>query len=197
MRRLLPLLVLALVAAAFAAAPRDPAPDFTLTDTRGRQHSLSQYRGQTVVLEWLNYECPYVRKHYEGGNMQALQSRYTDRGVVWLSIVSSAPGEQGHFSNAEMNRRTRVHGGHQTAVLMDPSGTVGRAYGARTTPQMVVITPGGEIAYNGAIDDRPSPNPSTLRGARSYISEAVDAVLASRTPAVTRTQPYGCSVKYG
>lgn len=197
MRRLLPLLVLALVAAAFAAAPRDPAPAFTLTDTRGRQHTLSQYRGRTVVLEWLNYECPYVRKHYEGGNMQALQERYTDRGVVWLSIVSSAPGEQGHFTNAEMNRRTRVHGGHQTAVLMDPTGTVGRAYGARTTPQMVVITPGGEIAYNGAIDDRPSPDPATLRGARSYVSEAVDAVLARRAPAVTRTQPYGCSVKYG
>src|SRR5690606_27842840 len=140
------------------APAEGPAPDFTLTDTDGRSHTLSDYRGRTVVLEWLNYECPYVRKHYEGRNMQALQERYTGRGVVWLSLVSSAPGEQGHYANDEMNRRTRAHGGRQTAVLMDPTGTVGRAYGARTTPQMVVITPAGEIAYNGAIDDRPSPN---------------------------------------
>lgn len=201
MRRLLSALVLvaAVVAgAAFTFAPRpDPAPAFTLTDTQGRQHRLADYRGRTVVLEWLNYDCPFVRKHYGANNMQALQTRYGARGVVWLSVVSSAPGEQGHFSNEEMNRRTRAAGGSQTAVLMDPTGTVGRAYGARTTPQMVVINPRGEIVYNGAIDDRPSPDPRTLQGATSYVSQALDETLAGRAVSRPRTQPYGCSVKYG
>jgi peroxiredoxin len=197
MRRLaaLPLLAVALAAAAFLPA-RDPAPAFTLTDTNGRAHALADYAGRTVVLEWLNYECPFVRKHYGGRNMQALQERYTARGVVWLSVVSSAPGEQGHYSNAEMNRRTREHGGHQTAVLMDPTGTVGRAYGARTTPHLFVISPEGEVVYNGAVDDRPSPSPASLRGARTYVAEALDALLAGRRIATPRTQPYGCAVKY-
>jgi len=173
-----------------------PAPDFTLTDTNGRTHTLSQYRGKFVVLEWLNFDCPYVRKHYNGRNMQTLQERYTDRGVVWLSIVSSARGEQGHFSNEEMNRRARAHGAHQTAILIDEPGRVGRLYGARTTPQMFVISPEGQILYNGAIDDKPSPNPATLETARSYFSEAMDAALAGRAVPVASTQPYGCNVKY-
>lgn len=178
------------------AAPGDPAPDFTLTDTNGRTHRLADYRGKTVVLEWLNYECPFVRKHYESGTMQGLQERYTGREVVWLSVVSSAPGEQGHFSNEEMNRRTRAHNAHQTAVLMDPTGMVGRAYGARTTPHMFVISPQGEILYNGAADDRPSPDRATLRGATSYIAQALDEALSGRAVSRPRTQPYGCSVKY-
>ncbi len=191
---------LALVAATLPGAviqTAADAPDFTLTDTYNQQHTLSDYEGQWVVLEWLNYDCPFVRKHYNGDNMQALQEQYTGEGVVWLSIVSSAPGQQGHFSNEEMNERTTEHGGHQTAVLMDPDGTVGHAYGARTTPHMFVISPAGEIVYNGAIDDRPSPSPATLSGATNYVSAALDAAMAGGTASPAATQPYGCSVKYG
>ena len=175
----------------------DPAPDFTLTDTNGRQHRLSAYEGQWVVLEWLNYDCPFVRKHYNSGAMQQLQERFAERGVVWLSIVSSAPGQQGYFSNDEMNARTEAHGGHQAAVLMDPTGAVGRAYGARTTPHMFVINPDREIVYAGAIDNRPSPDPATLQGATNYVVEALNAAMQGRPVQTARTQPYGCSVKYG
>ncbi len=202
MRRFLlyPALALAITASAafMPGGPDswDPAPDFTLTDTNGRTHRLADYRGRTVVLEWLNYECPFVRKHYGAGNMQSLQSRYTEQGVVWLAIVSSAPGEQGHYENAQMNRLASDRNARQTAILMDPTGVVGRAYGARTTPHMFVINRGGEIVYNAAIDERPSPAPATRRGARNYVSEALDAVLAGRRVPLARTQPYGCSVKY-
>jgi peroxiredoxin len=200
--------LLALTLVAYGCKPENPpppiedlpaasaAPAFTLTDTNGQTHRLEDYRGKHVVLEWLNYDCPFVRKHYGGRNMQALQERYTGRDVVWLSIVSSAPGEQGHFSNADMNARTQEHGGRQTAVLIDESGAVGRLYGARTTPHMFVIDPQGQVVYNGAIDDRPSSDRESLQGARSYVSEALDAALAGQPVPLARTQPYGCSVKY-
>ena len=178
-------------------APGDPAPDFTLADTHGAEHTLSEYRGEWVVLEWLNYDCPFVRKHYNSGNMQRLQEHYTDLGVVWLSIVSSAPGQQGHFPNDEMNARTASHSGKQTAVLMDPTGQVGRAYGARTTPHMFVINPQGEVVYNGAIDDRPSADPASLDGATNYVVRALTEATGGQEVATARTQPYGCSVKYG
>ena len=122
---------------------------------------------------------------------------YTGEGVVWLSIVSSAPGQQGNFSNEEMNARTAEHGGHQTAVLIDADGTVGHAYGARTTPHMFVINPDQEIVYNGAIDDRPSPDPATLDGATNYVSGALDAAMSGQAASPASTQPYGCTVKYG
>ena len=191
---------LAMVAASLPGAvlqQADDAPDFTLTDTYSQQHTLSDYEGQWVVLEWLNYDCPIVREHSDSGNMQDLQEEYTNDGVVWLSIVSSAPGQQGYFSNDEMNARTTEHSGHQTAVLMDPDGIVGRAYDARTTPQMVVITPTGEIVYNGAIDDRPSPDPATLNGATNYLVNALGAAMNGNAVSPATTQPYGCSVKYG
>ncbi len=191
---------LALVAATLPGAvlqPSTDAPDFTLTDTYDQQHTLSDYEGQWVVLEWLNYDCPFVRKHYNGDNMQSLQEQYTGDGVVWLSIVSSSPGQQGYFSNDEMNARTTAHNGHQTAVLIDASGTVGHAYGARTTPHMFVINPAGEIVYNGAIDDRPSPDPATLATATPYVANALDAAMAGNAVSPATTQPYGCSVKYG
>lgn len=190
---------LVLVAAGLPGAvllPADLAPDFTLTDTYDQQHTLSDYSGQWVVLEWLNYDCPFVRKHYNGQNMQALQEQYTADGVVWLSVVSSAPGQQGHFSDDEMNNRTAEHGGHQSAILMDSDGTVGHAYGALTTPHMFVINPDGEIVYNGAIDDRPSPDPATLDSATNYVSAALDAAMAGNAVATESSQPYGCSVKY-
>lgn len=188
------------IAVLIAASPMnrtaDEAPDFTLTDTYGQSHTLSEYAGKWVVLEWLNYDCPYVRKHYNGQNMQALQERYTEKGVVWLSIVSSAPGTQGYFPNSEMNARTESHNGKQTAVLIDESGEVGRAYGALVTPHMYVITPDGEIVYNGAIDDKPTANPASLETARNYVVEALDAAMAGEPVPTPTSQPYGCTVKY-
>ena len=176
--------------------PGSAAPAFALVATSGDTLRLADYAGQTVVLEWLNYDCPFVGKHYGGQAMQRLQTEATGEGVAWLSIVSSAPGEQGHFSPEAMDARTAQEGGQQTAVLLDPDGTVGRAYGARTTPHMFVIDGAGRVVYNGAIDDRPSSDRATLDGARNYVAEALAAVREGRTPEMTRTQPYGCSVKY-
>ena len=172
------------------------APDFSLPDAQGKERSLSSLKGKPVVLEWLNYDCPFVRKHYGGRNMQALQRKYTGKGVVWLSIISSAPGRQGHYPPEEVDRKSRERGASPTAVLLDPEGRVGRLYGARTTPHMFVIDKKGRLAYAGAIDDRPSTDVEDLKGARSYVSEAVDAVLAGKPVRVSSTKPYGCSVKY-
>ena len=172
------------------------APDFTLTATNGTEYTLADLRGQTVVLEWLNYDCPYVGKHYGGDNMQTLQEQYTGQDVVWLSVVSSAPGEQGYFEPAEMDARTAQEGGQQTAVLMDPSGEVGRLYGAKTTPHMFVISPEGTVVYNGAIDDRPTAEMESLEGATNYLVSAMEALDAGRAADPERTVPYGCSVKY-
>lgn len=172
------------------------APNFTLTATDGTEYALADLRGQTVVLEWLNYDCPYVGKHYGGDNMQTLQEQYTGQDVVWLSVVSSAPGEQGYFEPAEMDARTAQEGGQQTAVLMDPSGEVGRLYGAKTTPHMFVISPEGTVVYNGAIDDRPTAEMESLEGATNYLVSAMEALDAGREADPDRTVPYGCSVKY-
>ena len=178
------------------AEPGDVAPSFTLAGMNGETVSLDSLRGETVVLEWLNYDCPFVGKHYGGGAMQALQTAATGRGVVWLSIVSSAPGEQGHFAPDDMAARTQQEGGRQSHVLLDEDGTVGRLYGAKTTPHMFVIDPEGVIRYNGAIDDRPTSDPADLDGAQPYAADALEATLAGTTPDPDRTTPYGCSVKY-
>ena len=180
-----------------APTPGALAPDFTLTATDGTEHALADYRGRTVVLEWLNYDCPYVGKHYGGGAMQALQSEAAADSVVWLSVVSSAPGEQGHFEPAQMDARTAEEGGRQRAVLLDPTGRVGRAYGAKTTPHMFVIGPDGDVVYNGAIDDRPTSDLADLDGATRYVAAALAAVAEGRPADPATTQPYGCSVKYG
>jgi hypothetical protein len=182
--------------AAVSPEPGQPAPPFTLTSADGETVRIADYAGRTVVLEWLNYDCPFVRKHYGGREMQARQAEALADSVVWLSVVSSAPGEQGHFEPAAMRARTEAEGGRQQAVLLDPTGEVGRAYGALTTPHMFVVGPDGRVAYNGAIDDQPSTDPATLAGARRYVPEALAAVAAGRAPETARTQPYGCSVKY-
>jgi peroxiredoxin len=174
----------------------DQAPDFTLTDTNGNEHSLSDFAGKTVVLEWFNSGCPFVKKHYVQGNMQNLQSQYTDKGVVWLSIVSSAPGKQGHAAPSEHNAKMEEWKMQSTALLIDEDGTVGKAYDAKNTPHMFVINPEGEIVYNGAIDSIRSFNPADIPSATNYVKAALDAVLADEAVAVARTQPYGCSVKY-
>jgi hypothetical protein len=198
--------LVALAAAAASAAARTPAeaaaqtgrpaPAFSVTDTKGVQHALATYRGRTVILEWTNHECPYTVKHYATGNMQALQADATAAGVIWLSVVSSRPGEQGYVEAAQADRLTESRKAHPTAVLLDPSGKLGHLYDARTTPHMFVIDGTGTLLYMGAIDDRPTANPASVNGARNYVREALDAVAAGRPVAVAATRPYGCSVKY-
>ena len=173
-----------------------PAPAFSLPDTDGATHTLSDYSGKWVVLEWLNYGCPFVQKHYRSGNMQALQERYTEQGVVWFSVVSSAPGKQGYYPPEEMKVQNQENGNQATAVLLDPEGTVGIAYGAATTPQMYIIDPQGTLRYNGAIDDKPSADLSDVPEAKNYLVQAMDEAMAGRPVSQPTTQPYGCSVKY-
>ncbi|GAB5534201.1 MAG: thioredoxin family protein [Rubricoccaceae bacterium] len=182
--------------AAASPEPGNMAPDFTLVDTSGEEHTLSDYQGNVVVLEWLNYDCPFVGKHYGSGNMQALQAQAEADDVVWLSIVSSAPGEQGHFPPADMNARAEQEGGRQLAILMDESGEVGRSYDALTTPQMVVIDRDGMVTYNGAIDDTPSTDQADIETAQNYLMPALTATLEGQPIELARTTPYGCSVKY-
>lgn len=172
------------------------APDFTLTDTNGKTHHLSDYKGEYVVLEWYQPDCPFVRKHYNSGNMQTLQKEYVTKGVVWLSIDSSAAGQEGNYPPAELNQIAAKTGSARTALLLDPDGKVGHLFGAKTTPDMYVINPQGTLVYQGAIDDKPSTELGDVKTAKNYVKSALDAVLVGQTVALTSTRPYGCSVKY-
>lgn len=172
------------------------APDFTLTDTNGTEHSLSGFAGKVVVLEWFNEGCPFVKKHYTKGNMQALQKAYTEKDVIWLRIISSAPGKQGHKTNEAHNATTEKWKVNSTALLVDADGKVGKEYGAKTTPHMFVISAAGEIAYQGAIDDKRSTNAAHIPDSKNYVKAALDSLLAGEKVEVSRTAPYGCSVKY-
>jgi peroxiredoxin len=188
---------LAMTAAAVAAPTvGKPAPQFTVTDSNGKSHALSDYKGKTVVLEWTNDGCPYVKKHYGSGNMQKLQKEVTAAGGVWLSIISSAPGKQGYVKGPDANQLTTSRSAQPTAVLLDPVGAIGRAYEAQTTPHMFVIDPAGTLRYMGAIDDQPSTDASTIATAHNYVREAFTAVSSGGKVAETATDPYGCSVKY-
>ena len=194
---LVPLFVLGLTLPVPAAVePGETAPEFTLTDSRGTSHKLSDFRGKLVVLEWLNHECPFVKKHYAGGDMQKLQKEYTDKGVVWLSIISSAPGKQGHRTGPQAEADTKDKNASPTAVLLDPAGTVGQKYGAKTTPEMFVIDKEGKVIYAGAIDSIKSTKPADVAKAENYVRQALDAALAGKPVPTAKTQPYGCSVKY-
>lgn len=173
-----------------------PAPQFTAVDSNGKSHALADFKGKTVVLEWTNDGCPYVRKHYGSGNMQKLQQEVTAAGGVWLSIISSAPGKQGYVQGSGANELTSSRGAHPTAVLLDPAGAIGRAYEAQTTPHMFVIDPTGNVRYMGAIDDQPTTDVTTIATARNYVREAFKAVSSGGKVAETATDPYGCSVKY-
>jgi cytochrome oxidase Cu insertion factor (SCO1/SenC/PrrC family) len=191
-----------LTAAELSAAPQvgAPAPAFTAADTRGASHSLEAYRGQWVVLEWVNHSCPYTKKHYKSvegrpGNTQAMQRDYAKR-VVWLSVVSSAPGKQGFTTAEEADELTREKGAAPAAVIRDTAGTLGRLYGARNTPQYAIIDPQGVLRYAGAIDDNPSSSVKSIAGATNHVRAALDAGLAGNPIAVAQTQPYGCDVKY-
>lgn len=183
-------------ASATVARVGEPAPNFTAVDSNGKTHSLSDFKGKTVVLEWTNHECPFVRKHYESGNMQKLQKTATNDGVVWLSVISSAPGQQGYVDGNKANELTKSHNASPTAVLIDSEGTVGRTYSARTTPHMFVIAPDGKLAYMGAIDSISSSNKADVSKAENYVTAALKAVKNGQPVSNPVTQPYGCSVKY-
>ncbi|OKH52327.1 thioredoxin family protein [Calothrix sp. HK-06] len=173
-----------------------PAPAFTAVDSNGKTHNLSDFKGKTVVLEWTNHECPFVKKHYESNNMQALQKEKTGKGVVWLSIISSAPGQQGNVTPQKANELTKTRNANPTAVLIDADGKVGKLYQARTTPHMYVIDKNGVLQYTGGIDDNSSKNPQDAKTANNYVRAAVDSVLNGEPVKTSTTQPYGCSVKY-
>lgn len=192
------LLTLIACAAVGVAAPEvgKPAPEFTLTDSNGKSHNLSDFKGKVVVLEWLNHGCPFVQKHYDGGNMQGLQKKYTGEGVVWLSIVSSAPGKQGHMSPEETNKTKAEKNSAATAVLLDEDGKVGRLYNAKVTPELFVINKEGVLVYAGAIDDKKSTDAADVAGAKNHVAAALDETLAGKPVSVPTTTAYGCSVKY-
>jgi peroxiredoxin len=172
------------------------APDFTGTDTQGVSHRLSDYRGKTVVLEWTNHDCPYVRKHYSTGNMQRLQKEATASGAIWLSIISSAPGKQGYVTPEQADELTRTREASPTAVILDPQGTIGRLYGAKTTPHMYIIDAEGTLVFMGGIDDTPTSDPRDVERARNYVRVALDALAQGQPITDAATRPYGCSVKY-
>ncbi len=191
------LAVLVLATPAFASvATNEPAPNFTLTDTNGQSHSLSDFRGKTVVLEWTNHDCPFVVKHYKPKAMQALQAEATADGVIWLSIISSAEGKQGYVTPEQANAIRAEHGIASTAMLLDTSGEVGRLYAAKTTPHMYIINAEGILVYQGAIDSIASANANDIAKADNYVRLALASLKAGEPIANPTTQPYGCSVKY-
>ena len=189
---------LALAAGSAVAAPQigQPAPAFTVTDTAGKAHALADFAGKTVVLEWTNHECPFVVKHYGAGNMQAQQKAATDAGVVWLTVNSSAPGKQGNVSPERAGELMAASGWAGTAYTFDPTGIVGRAYGARTTPHMYVIDGDGVLRYMGGIDSNPSADPADIAGATQYVRTALAQLAAGQPVADSNTRPYGCGIKY-
>jgi len=192
------ILALLVAAGTAVAAPQvgQPAPGFTLTDANGKSHNLSDFKGKFVVLEWLNHGCPFVVKHYESGNMQSLQKEYTGKDVVWLSIVSSAPGKQGHMSPEETNKAKAEKGSTATAVLLDEDGTVGKLYDAKVTPELYVINPEGVLVYAGAIDDTKSTDPADVAGAKNYVKQALDEAMAGKPVSEPTITAYGCGIKY-
>jgi len=191
------LIVSALFAmSALAVKVGDQAPDFTGTDSRGQTHKLSDYKGKFVVLEWHNNGCPFTKKHYDSGNMQRLQKEWTDKGVVWFTVISSAPGSQGYVTADQENEYMQKMHAAPTAALLDPRGEIGHLYGAKTTPHMFIVNPQGQLIYNGAIDDKATSDASDISSSKNYVSEALHEAKAGQPVAVATTRPYGCSVKY-
>lgn len=186
----------AVTAAGAAASVGQPAPLFTLNDTNGKAVNLGDYKGKTVVLEWHNPECPFVKKHYDSANMQGLQSKYTKDGVVWLAVSSTEPAHQDYKKPAVLNALLKSSNASPTAYLMDESGTAGKAYGARTTPHMYIINAQGTLVYAGGIDDKRSANIADIKIARNYVATALDELKAGKSISTPTSTPYGCSVKY-
>lgn len=192
------LLVVSLATAAAAQARIGAsAPEFTATDSHGKTHSLDEYRGKYVVLEWHNHDCPYTRKHYRSGNMQSLQKEWTAKGVAWFTVISSAPGEQGYVTASQENAYMAKMSADPTAALLDPSGKLGHLYDAKTTPDMYIINPSGKLIYAGAIDNRATPDEDDIKGADNYVNDALTEAMDGKQVATPYTRPYGCSVKYG
>jgi peroxiredoxin len=192
----LTVLALLLALPLFAGRVGEAAPDFVGTDSSGKTHKLSDYRGKVVVLEWHNQGCPYTKKHYESGNMQKLQKEGTAKGVIWLTVISSAPGEQGYVTAAQENEYMKKMNSTPTAALLDPTGVIGHLYGAKTTPHMYVISPKGVLVYEGAIDDKPTSDPADIAGATNWVRAALKDATAGKQVSTPVTRPYGCSVKY-
>jgi peroxiredoxin len=189
-------LVLPRRAVAAAATVGAPAPAFTLVSSTGPSINLADQRGKVVVLEWTNHDCPYVRKHYDTQNMQGLQKETTGQGIVWLTIISSAPGTQGHVSAGEANELTKTRSAAPTAVLFDPTGVTGKAYGATNTPHMYVVSRDGMLVYAGAIDDKPTTRRGDVQGAQNYVRAALASVAAGQPVKMPVTRAYGCTIKY-
>ncbi|MEQ8504187.1 MAG: redoxin domain-containing protein [Rhodospirillales bacterium] len=205
-RRFSVLTAVSILSAAALAAPipaaaepvvGSPAPTFSGTDTKGQKVNLADYLGKTVILEWTNHDCPFVVKHYSSGNMQMTQKKAVDDGIVWLSVISSAPGEQGNVSGPEADALTDKRSAHPSAVLLDPSGDIGRKYAARTTPHMFIIDPKGLLTYHGAIDSIKSTDVADIPKAQNYVLNALQQMKAGEAVKPQGTRPYGCSVKYG
>jgi peroxiredoxin len=196
--RILHVLFAVTLAASVYAAPQvgKPAPNFSLKDLSGKEHKLSDFKGKYVVLEWVNFGCPFVRKHYGSENMQKLQKEFTDKGVVWLSICSSAPGKQGNETPDAAKKGLAKFGSDASAYLVDEDGKVGKLYNAKTTPQMFIVNPEGMLIYAGAIDDKPTPKPETVAVAKNYVKAALNEATSGNPVSIPSTKPYGCSVKY-
>jgi hypothetical protein len=173
-----------------------PAPAFSGTDSRGKTISLGDFRGKTVVLEWTNHDCPYVRKHYSADNMQILQRDAAKDGIVWLQIISSAPGLEGHVAGDRAEALNAERKAAPSGIVLDPKGTIGRQYAARHTPTMVVIDPKGALAYYGAIDDNTNWHPDSIKGAKNHVRAALADLKSGRAVSIAKTRAYGCSVKY-
>jgi len=190
------LVVMALSILVLAVRVGGPAPNFTATDSNGKPHTLSSYRGKFVVLEWHNQGCPYTKKHYDSGNMERLQKEWTQKGVVWFTVISSAPGTQGYVTAGQENDYMQRMHAAPTAALLDPTGDLGHLYDAKTTPHMFVINPDGVLIYDGAIDDKPTPDPADIATSRNYVSLALTEAMAGKPVDTPTSRPYGCSVKY-
>lgn len=180
-----------------AANIGEPAPNFTLKNTAGKAVTLEDYAGKLVVLEWTNHECPFVKKHYDSGNMQTLQKKYSKEDVVWLSIISSAPGKQGHISGETADELNKTRGATPSHILFDPEGITGQQYKAKTTPHMYVIGKEGKLLYNGAIDSIKSADTADIPKANNYVDQALKEIMAGKEVSKPLTRPYGCSIKYG
>jgi peroxiredoxin len=190
------IVALLFIVSAYAQKVGDPAPEFQATDSHGQVHKLSEYRGKFVVLEWHNNGCPYTRKHYESGNMERLQREWTARGVVWFTVISSAPGEQGYVTAQQENDYLARMNASPTAALLDPQGEVGRLYAAKTTPHMFIINPAGVLIYDGAIDNKATTDQADIAIAKNYVSQALEEAMAGKPVSIPTSRPYGCSVKY-
>lgn len=192
------LLTLALSAnLSFSLEINSEAPDFKLTGVKnGKEISLSQFQGKIIVLEWLNHGCPFIQKHYETQNMQKLQKKFVDQGVIWLSIISSGKGKQGHVDLKRGLEDLKNHGSYATNVLLDETGIVGKMYEAKTTPHMYIINPQRQVVYQGAIDDQSGLDREDIPSAKNYVNQALEEILANKAVSIPSTKAYGCSIKY-